>query len=1455
MYTIEDIVHHTGITESSAAELCSLLHRDGYLKFDKDTGQYRLTDERDRLKQIKKIWNQCSDDHAFAQMCSKIEDIMKFGKPLALSEIPHEKVVEDIGIPGLNIIFHSADADTGNGEIGLDSQKVPGLPVGHCLLIKGEPGTGKTTMGMQIALYLKEYRSLFLTFEEDIKQLCDDLEGYMHKEDDYVKSVGWKKSDITAITRPLIKIRTPSAWENPDVVLNELMSILDSELPRLVVIDSISRFRDLGGETKARHILRKFIRNLKCRRITAIFTGEDRQDENAFEEYEVDGVIRLKWEGDLLTLTIKKLRGLKTYKGPHSAALLSVDDLKMPQHRLISEAEIQGKGTKTPYLTPGVNVFPDIAVYKEFKKVKKEKQTQLPDLISTGTDGLDDLLKLPPEKMPPGAGDTPETGHNKKEEKGFKRGETILLVGSAGTGKTLLALNFMKDGYKKSKKNEKNGFADEKSKEDENEVWLNFEGDIGTLKFATGGFEGELRKDFEEILDSSQRPGTGPRFQFIDIPPINLDLNKIVFTLEAIHFHYNKIDRLVIDSITELEKAKGGGQPALKVFLAGLIQFLRDRDITTVFLCRSDAFFKSIDKIEEQISSLVDLIICIRNFDVHNHILKGIYIQKARGREHNSKITHLVIDSREGIKIEDSGWDIENLLAGDTGNIDTPQVFFKLFYENPAEESINQSIIIDFNEGRYPTTPPSFALVKKPSIYTEFWSFRGQFSAGHANTRVLSIADHVLSAFRDNKRLAKLAKYVKSELLQKIAGEDYLRRLYPPAHKSGETTPKKSSEAEFDIDAIPSYRDYGIMVFKEKFQSEPEPNAFFNLLIHIKQEMKKKRDTESGIEESDNDWIGSGYTWENLLKHLIITNDSKETQETDILPFAFPPLDNVGEFMAFFMELLWSHGGDIYEIDIGNNYKTIGYQKKFKEQIKKSIFMDFLAYFKKETFKEDKDFKQRLDIYGVKLKEIEIDKFIKWIEGNLKEYEKNEKTGSVIKLNDKPFKETIKLMLSLIHRGGVINPIEGEFRHRALLSRNWYSRILQPWKERCNLCTEPELEDCVNRTDKETDKEKCSKKCLLTKYDLLPLPLATIKIDDEGMIEYSRSVSCLAYWSLVMLINALSPEIGGNFIESLNAPNYYEKRLKSKTGMPVTDLEVKKKRFYQFDPDSYAIFNRILDNRQKNEETKQQIGDYFQEIEDNEIERENYFKKEKIFKAHHAFIRREFLEVFNGKGTVNDKIAQERYFHEFKDNINKRAFYCKVRQTRIGFYQVEQALHYQLRQLFLTDHRYREKRIYRYDIYKEAEIICKFESMIEKVKGDTEKTDEEMKKDMENLKKIIMGMVEEMIEDVNKEMNLLDETRKQVHEQKETKNMEREKEKVTERLKKIKEISEKIAKEIEKMSKIKDITKSIAEIDINKTKEEIWDLYLEDIIKEFRLHVIFELLTYFYHEYLIGEEK
>ncbi len=1288
----------------------------------------------------------------------------------------------------------------------------------------------------------------FLTFEEDVNQLIRDFHGYIHPDDRHKgqtsqkspdikeSQMGWRANDIREVTRSLIKIQTPYSWENPDLVMEELLALLDRELPQFIVLDSISRFRDLGGDEKARQILRRLIRNLKSRGITSILTAENRGETNSFEEYEVDGVIDLAWYGEMLTLSVKKLRGQKAYKGLHSAAMLTVEDFNSKNdepHYLISEKAIKEGEPKTtnpgdtrrPYLTVGFNVFPDISIYKEITLDKEDSNKTM----KTGTPGLDKLLPVSPT------------------DSGFKRGETILVVGSAGAGKTLLSLNFVFEGFKEKEETKKEEAEKETTKkekvekekvEKENCVWLNFEGKITTLKFAVNGFEGDYKSEREAMIKPAEGPSKG--FHHLEFLPINLDLNKIVYTLECLH-RKKKIDRLVIDSITELERAKGGGQPAVKVFLAGLIQYLRERQITTVFVCRSEAFFRSIDKIEEQVSSLVDLIICIRNFDIHNQIQKGIYIQKARGRAHKSKIMRLVIDSKKGIDIEDSGWDLENLLAGDASSINSPRIFFKLFYENPAEELINEKIIKDFDEKRYPGDEPKFTLVKKPSIYTEFWSFKGQYSAGHANTRVLSIPDYVISAFRDNKRLAEVDKYIKNEVIQKLENEEYLIPRYSekPSYKHTYVTEKENKAPGMSdriIDGVPSYQDYGVMVLRKpeieyRKHSIPKLASFYTKLKAICDYLEP---TIVDTNFSAKEFI---YKWDQLLGTIRDENDVEQSKKYNgprIIPFALPPLDNKSEFVTFFMELLWSHGGDIYKADImppvktnqdKNKNETDEQKKKpeqnkesedyFREQIRISVFKEFLhlnggndkkgeilTALTTETnpkendsvFKILEDFENRFEAYGLRAKGINIKEFKEWLSTSLEPEEikiaENIEKESVLKLNDAPFEEAIKLIMRLVYYSGVVNPINGDFRHKAILSRNWYSRIFLLKLEECRHCPGPhsgcKQHTSLAKTGTPMDKEKCLAKLRMKNYQLvedsyhlLPLPLAAVKYrkdETDHNLGYYRSISCFTSWSLVMLRNALSPEIGGNFIESINAPEYYEERLKNRFGMPVTRMEVNKKRYREYDPTSYMIFDRQLANNQAHQKTlgniRKAIKAKVKELEDKKSKDKEFEDKksegkeledkksegnskteikltEKELKPkENVFILSEFIELLEDPA---------EFAKEHENALNSSIFFCRARQPRTAFYQVEEALHYQLKQLFTEDQDARHKRLYR-------------------------------------------G-----------------------------------------------------AKNSNPISALIDICKGEKGLKNGESLDSMWTEPLREVTREFRFHVIFELLTYFYHEYELRE--
>jgi hypothetical protein len=208
---------------------------------------------------------------------------------------------------------------------------------------------------------------------------------------------------------------------------------------------------------------------------------------------------------------------------------------------------------------------------------------------------------------------------------------------------------------------------------------------------------------------------------------------------------------------------------------------------------------------------------------------------------------------------------------------------------------------------------------------------------------------------------------------------------------------------------------------------------------------------------------------------------------------------------------------------------------------------------------------------------------------------------------------------------------------------------------------------------------------------------------------YYRSSTCVTYWSLVMLNNALSPEIGGNFIESMNAPEYYERRLRYRLGMPVMNWELKKEKFFDFHPQSYAIFQKTMDNGERNRRLIKRLRKIQNqeppETDEQKIEREKEIKERIAWDW--AFVDDECLKAFSPGEPIKFIEKDGKSLPQEERDINAFMFYPKVRQTRTAFYQVEQALHFQLKQLFNRDTAARERALYNgFSIFDRVKRLC-----------------------------------------------------------------------------------------------------------------------------------------------------
>ena len=134
------------------------------------------------------------------------------------------------------------------GVAGLDNILHGGLPAGHVYLVEGDPGAGKTTMGMQFLIEgaRRGERTLLVSLAESEDEIRD-----------VAKSHGWdlKGVEIYAVSPPELHAKAdaqytvfhPAEVELADV-MHAVLAKVETVNPSRVVVDSMSEFRMLARE-------------------------------------------------------------------------------------------------------------------------------------------------------------------------------------------------------------------------------------------------------------------------------------------------------------------------------------------------------------------------------------------------------------------------------------------------------------------------------------------------------------------------------------------------------------------------------------------------------------------------------------------------------------------------------------------------------------------------------------------------------------------------------------------------------------------------------------------------------------------------------------------------------------------------------------------------------------------------------------------------------------------------------------------------------------------------------------------------------------------------------------------------------------------------------------------------------------------------------------------------------
>src|SRR5215469_1538909 len=471
------------------------------------------------------------------------------------------------------------------GIEGLDDIIAGGLPRDCFYLIQGDPGSGKTTLALQFLL--EGVRCGESVFYVTLSETRDELLKV-------TRSHGWSLENIpllelSAIEQLLRPEAQTTVFHPSEIELNKVSKLFLDEVtknrPARVVFDSLSEFR-LLAETPLRY--RRELLSLKrhlAQYKSTVLLLDDKMDRSliGIDPHVLSlshGVIEMEqlspdYGASRRRLRVMKLRGVKFREGYHDYTIE----------------------------TGGLRVFPRLIAAEHHAEFKR-------DPVSSGLRELDDLFGG-----------------------GLDRGTTTLILGTAGTGKSTLALQY----------------ASQMASRGDHGILFAFDETRAIMLARANALGLDLERHVESGVLTVQQ-----------VDPAEISPGEFAARIRTAVNGGCKL--VVIDTLNGYLNAMPG-EKYLNNQLHELVSYLNYKNVVTILILAQHGLVAAAEA-PVDLSYLSDTVVSLRFFEAAGEVKQSIAVIKKRSGRHEKTIREFKLEDGHGIRVGQPLKEFQGVLTG-----------------------------------------------------------------------------------------------------------------------------------------------------------------------------------------------------------------------------------------------------------------------------------------------------------------------------------------------------------------------------------------------------------------------------------------------------------------------------------------------------------------------------------------------------------------------------------------------------------------------------------------------------------------------------------------------------------------------------------------------------------------------------------------------------------------------